>query len=61
MPERYRLTLCIDKDLGRGWVDANGLVWTAEAAEEHPEDPGVYASAEILVDGIRTDLVDVPT
>jgi len=54
------ITSCLDKDLGKGWVDAGGLIWTSEAADEHPEDHGVYAFAEILVDGIRTDLSAVP-
>ena len=51
---------CLDKDLGRGWVDSNGLIWTAPNAEQYPDDDGVHASAEVLVNGVRTDLSSVP-
>jgi hypothetical protein len=54
------ITTCLDLDLGAGWVEQDGLIWTAVNAEAHPDDDGVYASAEILVDGIRTSLESVP-
>jgi len=53
------ISTCLDADLGTGWVEQDGLIWTAVNAEAHPDD-GVYASAEILVDGIRTSLESVP-
>jgi hypothetical protein len=54
------ITTCLDLDLGAGWVEQDGLIWTAENAEAYPDDPGLYASAEILVDEIRTSLEAVP-
>lgn len=54
------ISTCLDTDLGTGWVQENGLIWTAENAEAYPDDPGLHASAEILVDGIRTSLESVP-
>lgn len=54
------IATCLDLDLGAGWVEQDGLVWTAANAEAHPDDPGLHASAEILVDGIRTSIESVP-
>ena len=54
------ITTCLDADLGTGWVEENGLIWTAANAEAYPDDPGVHASAEILCDGVRTALGAIP-
>ena len=54
------ISACLDADLGAGWVEQDGLIWTAANAEAHPDDPGLHASAEIIVDGIRTSLESVP-
>ena len=54
------ISTCLDADLGTGWVEQDGLIWTAKNAEAFPDDPGIHASAEILVDGIRTSLESVP-
>jgi hypothetical protein len=54
------ISTCLDADLGTGWVEQDGLIWTAANAEAYPDDPGLHASAEIIVDGIRTSLESVP-
>lgn len=48
--DRDDIIKCLEADLGNDLVIYGGLVWTAVAAEEHPEDDGQYASAEILGD-----------
>jgi hypothetical protein len=54
--DRADIETCLTIDIGSGWVESNGLVWSRDAAEEHPEDDGVYASAEILLNGNRASL-----
>lgn len=54
------ITTCLDADLGTGWVEQDGLIWTAKNAEDYPDDPGLHASAEILCDGVRTALDCLP-
>jgi hypothetical protein len=50
------IATCLDYDLGRNWVESNGLVWAAEDAEGHEDD----SSAEILIDGVRTSIDNLP-
>jgi hypothetical protein len=54
------ITTCLDIDLGPGWVEQDGLIWTAANAEAYPDYPGLHASAEILCDGVRTALEAIP-
>jgi hypothetical protein len=50
------IATCLDYDLGRNWVESNGLVWAAEDAEGHEDD----SSAEILINGVRTSIDNLP-
>jgi hypothetical protein len=47
---------CLDIDLGKNWVEANGLVFAAEDADVDESD----SSAEILIDGVRTSIDNLP-
>ena len=50
------IAACLDYDLGRNWAESGGLVWAAEDAEGHEDD----SSAEILIDGVRTSIDNLP-
>lgn len=48
-----QVTDLLRTEMGCEPVILNGLVWTAHAAEEHPDDDGLHAYAEILSNGER--------
>ena len=54
------IATCLDADLGPGWVQEDGLIWTADKAEAYPDDDGIHSTAVILCDGIRTALQSLP-
>lgn len=47
--DRKVITACLHADIGAHAI-ANGLVWTAEAAENYPDDDGQHAAAKLWND-----------